>query len=51
MYVVKFTIQTSMEETIIYRWLLTNVLYNSIYENNQYTDFNNVTLDIPISIN
>ena len=51
MYVVKFTIQTSMQETTIYRWLLTNVLYNSIYEDNQYTDFNNVTLDIPININ
>lgn len=51
MYVVKFTIQTSMEETTIYRWLLTNVLYNSIYEDNQYADFNNVTLDIPIGVN
>lgn len=51
MYVVKFTIQTSIEETTIYRWLLTNVLYNSIYEDNQYADFNNVTLDIPIGIN
>ena len=51
MYVVKFTIQTSMEETTIYRWLLTNVLYNSIYEDNQYTDFSNITLDIPININ
>lgn len=51
MYVVKFTIQTSMEETTIYRWLLTNVLYNSIYEDNQYTDFSNVTLDIPINVN
>ena len=51
MYVVKFTIQPSMEETTIYRWLLTNVLYNSIYEDNQYTDFSNVTLDIPINVN